>query len=703
MDRESNLAAFLAGNHPDVPRVMYHGTKYGNIDKFKGYRGTAGHFAFTPKEASDYAKGHDEVPHDDEYFHEEGPQVYPVHISAKNVFDARNPDHVKKIGVNPRGNWDYEDLEHSVSAMKKAGFDSYFDFEYGISQMQNDGSRKINEPTGIAVFHPHQIKSAIGNQGTFDPNDPDITKGDGGEVDGITAYHGSPHEFEQFDTSKIGTGEGAQAYGHGLYFAESEPVAESYREGLSNINRATGYADTHLNAKKLVERFNGDEGYAADVLTDRLSSLQPDTYEHNQIKETLNHILSGSYKKDLPRKGHMYEVHIDAHPDHFLDWDKPLSDQSPHIMKSLIEHRKENPTMWKKIKPHLDSDETAGTIYQHLAAGHPHGYAGASEWLQRAGIHGIRYLDAGSRGDTDQPTHNYVVFDHDRVNIKRRYEEGGRVGFGFGGDTEFAGSRPERGATGSAVAAREAPQPSYRDMPEHLQEAQHDLSFKNERVINAMKEANAADKQQKAEQMTAWAGAGFPAGGPNLMALGEETRPTAYAMSDISKKSPVMQSQADIIASLAPPPQHYESSVAGNQIAAAPMPQHYEPTFAQNRIDPAPQQVAFKQPARPISPTPVNKPIQLASLDSSTFKQASPMPDFQPQTQGGGSRRRLVKKLMPDGTYQDVWEEYAHGGVAKYHSNHHNPAIVEYALNKISAPPPALDPTLMVAKRGRPL
>jgi hypothetical protein len=35
------------------------------------------------------------------------------------------------------------------------------------------------------------------------------------------------------DTTKIGTGEGAQAYGHGLYFADSEGVARSYRDKLS--------------------------------------------------------------------------------------------------------------------------------------------------------------------------------------------------------------------------------------------------------------------------------------------------------------------------------------------------------------------------------------------------------------------------------------------------------------------------------------
>ncbi|CAB4145377.1 hypothetical protein UFOVP473_1, partial [uncultured Caudovirales phage] len=43
---------------------------------------------------------------------------------------------------------------------------------------------------------------------------------------GITAYHGSPHSFDRFSLDKIGTGEGAQAYGHGLYFAQSEDVAK---------------------------------------------------------------------------------------------------------------------------------------------------------------------------------------------------------------------------------------------------------------------------------------------------------------------------------------------------------------------------------------------------------------------------------------------------------------------------------------------
>ncbi len=45
----------------------------------------------------------------------------------------------------------------------------------------------------------------------------------------IEAWHGSPHKFDKFSMDNIGTGEGAQAYGHGLYFADNKEVGEQYR------------------------------------------------------------------------------------------------------------------------------------------------------------------------------------------------------------------------------------------------------------------------------------------------------------------------------------------------------------------------------------------------------------------------------------------------------------------------------------------
>ena len=49
----------------------------------------------------------------------------------------------------------------------------------------------------------------------------------------MTAWHGSPHDHDKFSMDKIGTGEGAQAYGYGLYFAGNRAVAEYYKKALA--------------------------------------------------------------------------------------------------------------------------------------------------------------------------------------------------------------------------------------------------------------------------------------------------------------------------------------------------------------------------------------------------------------------------------------------------------------------------------------
>lgn len=69
-----------------------------------------------------------------------------------------------------------------------------------------------------------QIKS-VNNQGTFDAENPNIYF--------QSAYHGSPHKFESFSTNHIGSGEGNQAHGWGLYFAGNKDVSEGYRKRLT--------------------------------------------------------------------------------------------------------------------------------------------------------------------------------------------------------------------------------------------------------------------------------------------------------------------------------------------------------------------------------------------------------------------------------------------------------------------------------------
>ena len=47
-----------------------------------------------------------------------------------------------------------------------------------------------------------------------------------------TAYHGTPYSFEKFDLGAIGSGEGAQVHGWGLYFAKNRRIANKYKEVL---------------------------------------------------------------------------------------------------------------------------------------------------------------------------------------------------------------------------------------------------------------------------------------------------------------------------------------------------------------------------------------------------------------------------------------------------------------------------------------
>lgn len=48
-----------------------------------------------------------------------------------------------------------------------------------------------------------------------------------------SAYHGTPHKFDKFSLDAIGSGEGAQAHGWGLYFAADKNVSGDYRIKLS--------------------------------------------------------------------------------------------------------------------------------------------------------------------------------------------------------------------------------------------------------------------------------------------------------------------------------------------------------------------------------------------------------------------------------------------------------------------------------------
>jgi hypothetical protein len=226
------------------------------------------------------------------------------------------------------------------------------------------------------------------------------------QPEGIRAYHGSPHDFDKFDLSKIGTGEGAQAYGHGLYFAENPGVAESYRHNLGrdyDAMRVDGRVVEKPSPEFAAARLVHNYGEAPDVIAQRLSG------GGDMFKDVRGVLESWGDKAPpiVPGRGRMYEVNINAKPDQFLDWDKPLA-QQPDAFKQLAKERG-YPAQYDPSLPGATGNPFSGVelppargaeLYQGLVSElGPRPVV--SDALKQAGIPGIRYLDQGSRGQKD--------------------------------------------------------------------------------------------------------------------------------------------------------------------------------------------------------------------------------------------------------------------------------------------------------------
>ena len=240
---------------------------------------------------------------------------------------------------------------------------------------------------------------------------------------GMIAWHGSPHKFDKFSLDKIGTGEGAQAYGHGLYLAESPEVAANYRNpggprsGTIPLTVDGVPAASLLNSSSL----QNVEKRAIDALsrnrsTDHAIGYLKQDVEYDPIaKQAIDWISANKPRIDDAPGSSLYKTDIpDEAVARFLDWDKPV----PEDLRQMIS---------KKAMEQFGSGST-GTSGEHLykeiarELGNPavrNASPDASAWLAANGIPGIRYLDGGSRG-AGSGTSNYVVFDPEMIRILER-------------------------------------------------------------------------------------------------------------------------------------------------------------------------------------------------------------------------------------------------------------------------------------------
>ena len=276
---------------------------------------------------------------------------------------------------------------------------------------------------------------------------------------GIVAYHGSPHSFDQFDTSKIGTGEGAQAYGHGLYFAEKEGTAQQYRDQLAGKNVGFEWNGQPVPpgqpAYDLIDTLRNQD-WRLGKIAEQAAKYGPrnavDTFEPHtrnasdgpEWQAAMDQFKQGAGKSAT---GSMYQVNIGADPEHFLDYDQPvpvdhpvrdmLFDASgPHVNSVYADMRNAG----KDARLAARNENLTGNGAYHQLSKLLGGQEQATTALRDAGIPGIRYLDQGSRS-AGQGSHNYVVFDANTIDILRKY---GLAGLIAGGGAAAAGTQQQQ-------------------------------------------------------------------------------------------------------------------------------------------------------------------------------------------------------------------------------------------------------------------
>jgi hypothetical protein len=268
------------------------------------------------------------------------------------------------------------------------------------------------------------------------------------------AWHGSPHIFDRFSLDAIGTGEGAQVYGWGLYFAGKREVAEFYRDALARGPAWRTAAGEELDLYDLAREAEAGspEALAASFLKQRTSvdnalwtarHSHPDEFIGGEQEKQATIAGLEEFKRRGLKKGRqsrLYKVEI-PEDDTFLLWDRPFREQPEKVRAALERLDVDLFRRWQEngAWPHI-----AGRDLYSAAAGprgmemrNAEGQKAASLALRDAGINGIKYLDQGSRA-TGDGTYNYVIFDDKLVEIvefeQRRGAGGPRGSVSFGQD-----------------------------------------------------------------------------------------------------------------------------------------------------------------------------------------------------------------------------------------------------------------------------
>nr|DAO51952.1 MAG TPA: crystallin beta/gamma motif-containing protein [Caudoviricetes sp.] len=245
------------------------------------------------------------------------------------------------------------------------------------------------------------------------------------------AWHGTPYDFDAFSLSGIGGGEGNQAHGWGLYFAQNREVSKAYKEIFGDkgstvelngevwtVNESGDWETTGKTAK-----YGEAIGYALDALEEHrtkdaaINSLQKDLKEGKfrgayiaEAQKAVNILRQGEAKGH--KGGRLLEAEI-PDTDVLLDEQKSFNEQ-PEKVKNALSELISN-TGEGQLSRRLFKNATGKRIYEVLSNLYGDDKK-ASLKLNEFGVKGITY-----KGTQDERC--YVVFDDKAITIRNKYDQ----------------------------------------------------------------------------------------------------------------------------------------------------------------------------------------------------------------------------------------------------------------------------------------
>lgn len=251
-----------------------------------------------------------------------------------------------------------------------------------------------------------------------------------------SAWHGTPHRgIERFSTDAIGSGEGAQSFGWGLYFTSTREVADHYRASLQggpmgvNVANAAHKAlgvdyDEAASSWRFIDAVRRVAGQGAQAVRQALlreadnmvrSQLSGDQRLASQMRALADNEAVLQAVND-EACGEVYEVAIPG-DEHMLLWDTPLRDH-PQAVKDALYALPGGHVNYAGARVYHQSPQawmTGKQVYRNLSL-LKEGDQNASRALAAIGVKGIKYLDGDSRA-AGHGTYNYVVFDGADVQV----------------------------------------------------------------------------------------------------------------------------------------------------------------------------------------------------------------------------------------------------------------------------------------------